>query len=194
MERWSGKIAVVTGASSGIGAAITLDLVRAGLTVVGLARRAERVEQLRAQLPAHLAGALHAHKCDVSQETDILAAFAWIRETLGGCDILVNNAGTSAHCRLVEPGNTARLRETLDVNVVGLVQCTREAFQSMRERGVDGHVVLINSICGHALPMLPGVPSLHMYGASKYAVTAIAETLRQEFIGEGTRTKVTVRV
>lgn len=192
MERWSGKIAVVTGASSGIGAAVAVALVKAGVIVVGLARRVERIEELRSQLPANLSDALHAYKCDVSSESDILAAFAWIKQQFGGVDILVNNAGLSrSGIKLIDAGNTEKLREVLDVNVMGLVLCTREAFQSMKERQVnDGHVVLINSIVGHHVPT--GM-TLNMYAPSKFAVTAIAETLRQEFQAEQTKIKITVR-
>lgn len=194
MDRWFGKVAVVTGASSGIGAAITVDLVKAGLIVVGFARRQERVEALREVIPNTATGKLYAVKCDVTNETDIKNSFAWVHQTLGGVDILVNNAGIIKTMNLVDANNTNDLRETIDTNILGVVLCTREAFQSMKSRGVDGHIVIINSLAGHIIPYFVGVyPSFNIYPATKHAVTAITEVLRQEFQSFNTKIKVTVR-
>ncbi|EDS44406.1 fixR [Culex quinquefasciatus] len=189
MDRWTGKVAVVTGASSGIGAAITKSLANAGMVVVGLARRVERVEALRDDLEdGESRNRLHAVKCDVSNEEDILEAFRWVEENLGGVDVLINNAGVLPETTLVTPGNTEILRQVMDINVMGLVLCSREAFQSMKKRSVDGHVVHINSISGHTVP---NFAKLNMYSASKFAVTALTETMRREFAAEGTKVKVT---
>ena len=195
MERWQGKIAVCTGASAGIGAAIVKSLVKSGMIVVGLARRQENIEELKKDLPANLANNLHALKCDVSCEKEILEAFAWIEKHLGGVDVLVNNAGILRTAKLVDAENTSQIRSVLDVNVMGVVLCTREAFQSMKKRNVDGHVILINSISGHKVPMtasIPQMPSLSIYPASKFAITALTESLRQEFLMEKTKIKITV--
>uniref|UniRef100_A0A1Q3FRV7 Putative dehydrogenase n=1 Tax=Culex tarsalis TaxID=7177 RepID=A0A1Q3FRV7_CULTA len=189
MDRWEGKVAVVTGASSGIGAAIAKSLANAGMVVVGLARRVERVEALRDDLVDDATRErFHAFKCDVEQEEDILAAFRWIETKFGGVDVLINNAGVLRETKLVTPGNTAILRQILDTNVMGLVLCSREAFQSMKKRSVDGHVVHINSISGH---VVPNFDKLNIYSASKFAVTALTETMRREFASEGTKIKVT---
>lgn len=71
MDRWQNKIAVVTGASAGIGAAVVKDLVKAGLVVIGLARRVERVRDLGKDLPPELVKNLHAVQCDVSKEDEV---------------------------------------------------------------------------------------------------------------------------
>lgn len=192
MERWVGRVAVVTGASSGIGSAIVVDLLKAGVIVVGLARRVERVKELAKLVNAKQGAALHAVKCDVSKEEEIKAAFAWVDQKLNGADILVNNAGVFKQTRLIDTNNSADIMATLDTNVLGLVLCTREAFQSMKRRSVnDGHVVLINSIVGHSVPAVPGI-KFNIYPATKHAVTAITEVLRQEFIAENTNIKITV--
>lgn len=187
MDRWQGKIAVVTGASSGIGAATAKALAKAGMTVVGLARRVERVEALKEVLEGPAKDRLYAMKCDVSKEEDILQTFRWIEEKFGGVDVLVNNAGTFNKTKLTEVGNSEKLRDTMDTNVMGLVFCTREAFQSMKKRSFDGHIVHINSIVGHSMAL----QGMSLYGASKFAVTALTETMRQEFRQEGTKIKVT---
>jgi NADP+-dependent farnesol dehydrogenase len=93
MDRWQGKIAVVTGASAGIGSAIVVDLVKTGMVVVGLARRPDRIEALRSSVPKEVRKNLHAMKCDVSKEPQIIATFAEIEKKFGGVDVLVNNAG-----------------------------------------------------------------------------------------------------
>lgn len=198
MDRWTGKVAVVTGASAGIGAAIVLDLARAGCQTIGLARRSDRIEALRQQLPAAAAARLYARRCDVSSESDILTAFRWIAEQFGRVDILVNNAGVLyADLELLSPENTAQMRNTLEVNVLAPVLCTREAFRLMRSAVPPcGHVVLINSISGHWVPYSVGTAcgSLNIYEPSKHALTAMTEVLRQEFQAAGTRVKVSVSV
>nr|CAD7266288.1 unnamed protein product [Timema shepardi] len=186
MERWSGKVALVTGASAGIGAAIVEELVKHGLKVVGLARRVDKVEKLAASLK-RAPGKLYAVKADIAKEEDIIAAFDWIKKNLGGVDILINNAGLGTSETLSNVGDGSW--QVLDVNVKGLSIFTREALKSMKERGVnDGHIIHINSIGGHSLPMsLPAT----IYHASKYAVTVLTEGLRRELVQLGSKIKVT---
>lgn len=94
MDKWRGKVAVVTGASSGIGAEVALALANSGLVVVGLARRHERIEELATQVTAGGTGRIHAIKCDVTSEAEVREAFTWTRNELGGrIHVLVNNAG-----------------------------------------------------------------------------------------------------
>lgn len=191
MDRWTNKIAVVTGASSGIGAAIALDLALAGMKVIGLARRQERVDELKANIPAECSGSIDSFKCDVSSESEILAAFAWITKEFGGIDVLVNNAGIARQGRLVTI-ETELLREVIDTNLMAAVFCVREAFASMKNRGADGHIILINSVLGHKVPFSPTWSRLNAYAPTKYALTAMTEVLRQELLAEQTKIKVTV--
>lgn len=196
MERWAGKTAVVTGASSGIGAAIVIDLLRAGVNVVGLARRKERMDQL--QNDAHLQntpklGKLFAVKCDLTQEAEIKQAFEWIEANLSGVDILINNAGIIKTMNLFDADNTESLRQTIDTNVIAVAICAREAFQSMRKHNIDGHIIHINSYAGHKIPFFVGMyPSFNIYPSTKFAVTAMTEVMRQELLAFETKIKVTV--
>ncbi|PNF26476.1 Farnesol dehydrogenase [Cryptotermes secundus] len=186
MERWSGRVAVVTGASSGIGAAIAAELTKKGLKVAGLARRVERVEELAKSLKS-AKGKLHAVKCDVTKESDVQAAFKWVKANLGGVDILVNNAAV-AYTTPLTSSPTEELKGMLDLNVLGLSVCTKEALQSMKERGVDdGHIIHINSILGH----IPPGDMFAMYGATKHAVTALTEGLRRELVSLKSKIRVT---
>lgn len=193
MERWSGKIAVVTGASSGIGASTAVELVKAGLIVIGLARRDNRVEDLKKELPQSLRKNLHAMKCDVSKEDDILRTFATIEKKFGGVDVLVNNAGISRSTNLIDINNSVPIREVIDTNILGLVFCTRQAVQSMQKRNVAGHIIHINSVAGHSVPNF-NIPemSFNIYPATKFAVTALTETLRQDLNKLKSKIKVTV--
>lgn len=93
MERWSGKVAVVTGASTGIGAYLVEILVRHGVKVVGLARRVEMLDSCAQRLARNPPGSFHPVKCDLRKEEDILAAFKFVEDKLGPVHVLVNNAG-----------------------------------------------------------------------------------------------------
>ena len=91
MDQWKGRVAVVTGASSGLGADFVKQLAWKGVIVVGLARRKERMDQLIIQFGKNRN--IHAIKCDISDEKQVVEAFEWIDENLGAISILINNAG-----------------------------------------------------------------------------------------------------
>lgn len=93
MNRWNGKVAIVTGASSGIGESTTEALVKHGVKVVGLARRVDRLKELAVKLGKDK---FYPIQCDLRKEEDILKALKWVEKELGGADILVNNAGVIA--------------------------------------------------------------------------------------------------
>ncbi|XP_034665914.1 farnesol dehydrogenase-like [Drosophila subobscura] len=191
MDRWLSRVAVVTGASSGIGSACCKDLVAKGMVVVGLARREKRLQELKATLPKGQQSRFHIRKCDVSVEQQVIEAFAWVDQTLGGADVLINNAGILGSYQITDEGNSADIRAVLETNVLGVSWCTREAFRSLQRRKVnDGHVVIINSVVGHSLPVNEGL-NWNMYGPSKHAITGLTEVLRQEFRRKKTGTKIT---
>ncbi|XP_024942730.1 farnesol dehydrogenase-like isoform X2 [Cephus cinctus] len=179
MDRWAGKVAVVTGASSGIGEAIAKSLVASGLKVVGLARRSERLEELSKNLEVQKSskGKLYPLRCDVRQEEDILKAFDWVEKNLGGVDILVNNAGVSVYNKLTED-STENFHKIMDVNVIAVAICTREAVKSIKARGVPGHIININSVLGHNL--LNAKNSYSLYSPSKFALNCMTDATRNE--------------
>ena len=192
MERWIGKVAVVTGASSGIGAAVVVDLVNAGMIVVGLARRKDRVEALRKEISPDAKGKLYAVKCDVSKDDDVVKSFAWIAFELGSIEVLVNNAGVSNASAggITSEGNEDQLRQVLQTNLWGVVMCTKKAVEIMKRKKVVGaHIININSVVGHKIISFPG---LNVYPASKYGITAISEVLRNEFNADKAQYKITV--
>lgn len=196
MERWIGKVAIITGASSGIGSVVAVDLVKAGMTVVGLARRTERIDELQKLIPADAKGKLYSWKCDISSDDDVKQTFEWIEKTFGGVHVLVNNAGVSVATAILDDGNDDKLKNVLRTNVWGLVSATKKFFSIVQKYNIVGaHVININSVLGHDVfpTSLGRNPIYNVYPASKFAVTAITETLRQEFSYHGLKTKVTVR-
>lgn len=181
---------MVTGASAGIGAAIAKDLAKHGMKVVGIARRVERVEELKNSVKG-FSGTLYALKADVSKEEEIVAAFKWVKNNLGGVDVLINNAGISGKSTLYE-GPVSQWRSVLDLNVLGLSICTKEALESMEERGVDdGHIIHISSINGHGVPPHSLHYELMMYSATKNGVQVLTEGLRRELVKRNSKIKVT---
>ncbi|XP_063911350.1 farnesol dehydrogenase-like [Zophobas morio] len=186
MERWKGKVAIVTGSSVGIGVAIAESLVNEGLVALGLARRSEKVEEHAKKL-AGKKGKLYAFKADISKEEDILKAFKWVTENLGPVHILINNAGIVQQTNLVE-GDAEKWKKIIDTNVIGLSIATREAVKIMKQNKIDGHIIHINSTLAHRISYQPFA---NVYPASKYAVTALTETLRQELNHFGLKIKIT---
>ncbi|XP_065361066.1 farnesol dehydrogenase [Calliphora vicina] len=193
MERWSNKVAVISGASAGIGAACCKALVTSGMLVVGLARRQELILKLKDELPEKFRKNLHAIRCDITQEDQVAQAFDWTQKQLGGCDVLINNAGIIATTQLSQRNNTKEIRQTIDTNLLGTVFCTREAFHSMcSQKNGNGHIVIVNSVAGHQVPNLgPALPSLNVYPATKFALKAMNEIYRQEFQRHKTQVRVT---
>lgn len=184
MERWRGRVALVTGASSGIGRAIARDLAEAGLRVAATARREDRLAGLAADV-ADAPGELLPCPADLRDPQAVEGVFARVRDRWGGVDVLVNNAGLGHGAPLIG-GDVAAWREMLEVNVLALCQCTAEAVGDMRRRGDDGHVIHIGSMSGHRTP-----PGSGVYGATKFAVRSLTESLRLELRELGSRIRVT---
>jgi NADP-dependent 3-hydroxy acid dehydrogenase YdfG len=181
----AGKSAVVTGASSGIGAATARALAAAGAAVTLGARRVDRLEALATELRGTGAD-VALLRTDMRREDDVCRLVATARERFGGVDVLVNNAGLGRAAPL-SSSPTEPWREMLEVNVLGLCIATREAIQDMERRGVAGHVVHVSSMAGHRIPG----PDAGVYAATKFAVRALTEGLRQELRARKSPIRVT---
>lgn len=180
-----GKVAVVTGATSGIGEAVARMLAGEGAHVVGLGRRADRLAALAERIPTlHARARFTAVRCDLRDTAAIEAAFAEIRARTGGVEILVNNAGLGRDASLCT-GSTEAFREMLEVNVLALAVCTRLALDDMFRRADEGHIVHVSSMAAHRVPSGGA-----MYAASKHAVRALLEGLRQELRARGSKIRV----
>jgi len=173
MQQWKNRTALITGASSGIGRAVAQTLARNGMRVVIAARRADRLAALEAELKQVGAEVL-AVPADLRDEAQILALFDETRARFGGVDVLVNNAGLGHRAPLLS-ADTALWREMLELNLLALCICTREAVKDMRARGGEGYVIHVSSMAAHRVP-----PGSGVYAASKFGVRALTEALRQE--------------
>jgi NADP-dependent 3-hydroxy acid dehydrogenase YdfG len=171
MDDLRDRSVVVTGASSGIGAALVRALARAGARVTMGARRLDRLEGLARELD----GRVVPLRTDMRVEADVVRLIATARERFGGVDALVNNAGLGRKAP-VSSAATELWREMLETNVLGLLVATREAIQDMERRGIAGQIVHVSSMAGHRVPG----PDSAVYAGTKFAVRAITEGLRQE--------------
>jgi 3-dehydrosphinganine reductase len=181
VEAFRGARALVTGGSSGIGRAIAVRLVRAGAHVGIVARGAERLQAVRAELvtaAADPARRIAAIPADVATCAQAEAAVASCADALGGLDLVVNNAGVALAARFEETHPDA-FRRLLEVNLLGTVYVTRAALPYLRA-APRGHVVNVSSLAG-----LLAVYGYTAYAASKYAVTGFSEALRQELRPRG---------
>lgn len=165
------RTAVVTGASSGIGAATARALAAQGFRVVCAARRTDRIEELAAEIGGE------AVTCDVT-DADSVAALA---EAVPSCHVLVNNAGGAVGGDRVEDADLDDWRRMYDVNVLGLVRVTQALLPALRASG-DGVIINVGSTAGRWAYEGGGG-----YTAAKHAVKVVTETLRLELNGEPIR-------
>jgi NAD(P)-dependent dehydrogenase (short-subunit alcohol dehydrogenase family) len=160
------KIAIVTGASSGIGEAIARHLDDAGCVVHAVARRVDRMEHLAKR-------GIHPSSCDVTVDADLVSLVDRVIEERGRIDVLVNNAGYGSYGALEEvPLDEARRQ--FEVNVFGLARLAQLVIPHMRERR-SGHIVNVSSIGGKI-----GEPLGAWYHATKFAVEGLSDSIRPE--------------
>ncbi|WP_017572424.1 SDR family NAD(P)-dependent oxidoreductase [Nocardiopsis halotolerans] len=168
--------AVVTGASSGIGAATARGLAESGYTVILVARRAERIGALAEEL-AKEGHSARAHALDVTDRAAV-DAFA---DSLPSCDVLVNNAGGAIGTETVASGDPADWRAMYEVNVIGVLHMTQALLPKLVASG-DGTVLVVSSTAGHAVYEGGGG-----YVSAKHGAHTLTATLRLELCGEPVR-------
>jgi short-subunit dehydrogenase len=172
-----GSRAIVTGASSGIGRAIALELARQGALPVVTARREERLLDLAEQI-ASGGGKAETVVGDLTEPRVRQQAIDVARSAFGGLDVLVNNAGIGA-MGLFEHADPGRLRRIMEVNFFALVEMIRVALPLLKE-GKNPIIVNVGSVLS-----LRGAPYSSEYSASKFAVRGFSEALRAELVGHG---------
>ncbi len=182
MAKLDGKVAVVTGASSGIGEATAEALAAEGAHVVIAARREERLSDLKQRMESGGTRVLTV-QCDVTEEEQAHGLIRKAEEEFGRVDILVNNAGVMLLSK-IEKSLSGEWRQMFDVNVLGLLYTTDAAVETMKRQG-SGHIVNISSVAGRRSRPTSGV-----YSGTKFAVNAISEALRGEVAGDGIRVTV----
>jgi NADP-dependent 3-hydroxy acid dehydrogenase YdfG len=166
------KIALVTGASSGIGEAVALELSKAGHTIVVGARRTDRLQDLVSRIEAS-GGVARAHRLDVTSRDDFARVVSATYEEFGRVDVIVNNAGVMP----LSPLSALKVSEwdqMVDVNIKGVLNGIAAVLPTMEAKG-SGHIINVASIGAHRVS-----PTAAVYCATKYAVWAISDGLRQE--------------
>ena len=183
MAKLDGKVAVVTGASSGIGEATAEALAAEGARVVVAARREDRLSDLVERINGNGAGKALAVAADVADEEQAHGLIRRAKDEFGRVDILVNNAGVM-QLSAVEKGLSDEWRRMFDVNVLGLLYATDAAIEVMKQQG-SGHLVNVSSVAGRRSRATTGV-----YSGTKFAVNAISEALRQELLEDNIRVTI----
>lgn len=170
----SGRVAAITGASSGIGEATAETLARAGAAVSLAARRTDRIDALAERINSR-GGRAIAIETDVADERQANAFITRTKDELGRLDLLVNNAGVMLLGPVIG-ADTEEWRRMVDVNLLGLLYCTHAALPVMGEQG-SGHIVNISSVAGRFANLGSAV-----YNLTKFGVNAFSEALRQEVV------------
>lgn len=174
--RVAGKIALVTGASRGMGLAIAQRFASEGAQVAMLARGAEELEKAVATIGARAA----AFPCDISEPDALRRVFSEVAARFGGLDILVNNAALATPNPIAE-ARDQDVQNEVSVNILGPLYCCREAIPLMRARGGGDIVNISSESVNHPYP------HLGLYAATKSALETLSVVLRQELADEHIR-------
>lgn len=166
----SNKVAIVTGAGTGIGKAAALALLGGGYSVALAGRRADVLQQVAAQakVPAHVL----VVPTDVCQEASVVALFDAVLERFGRVDVLFNNAGSSAPAVPLEELTLEQWQKVVDVNLTGMFLCLRQAFRVMKAQHPRGGRIINNGSISATAPR----PNSIAYTATKHAVTGLTKT------------------
>lgn len=176
-RRWAGQVAIVTGASTGIGRELARQLGSAGARVGLLARRLGLLDELAAEVRS-AGGTAFPVAVDVRSHDDVKRAVQAVRESLGPIDLMIANAGVGAPT-LLDPVNIADVDAMIQVNVLGVVYAFSAVLPEMLERG-SGRLAAVSSLAGYL-----GLPGESAYCASKAAVNVYLEGLRSHLRGRG---------
>ncbi len=172
------KIAVVTGASSGLGRFIALEFAKEGAKVVAMARRKERLDELAKEAPA---GSIYPFQGDVSSREEILALFAYVQKTFGKLDILVNNAGILDNVMMAADMDDNTWDKVLAVNLTGPFLMSRGALNIMVPQG-SGNIINISSVGG-----ITGCHGGTAYTATKHGVVGLTQNIAWAYLKQGIR-------
>ncbi|MER8576575.1 SDR family NAD(P)-dependent oxidoreductase [Mesorhizobium sp. M1338] len=181
MRKLNGKISLVAGASSGIGAATAFALAAQGAVVVIAARRRQRLDDLAKRI-RDAGGEVLAIEADITDEAQATAMVGRVLESYGRLDMLFNVAGVGVAAPF-QNTTTSEYRAMVDINILGLLYTVNAALPAMKRQG-SGHIVIVSSGTGRYIH-----PSV-VYSGTKHAASAMAESLRREIGKDGIRVTV----
>jgi NADP-dependent 3-hydroxy acid dehydrogenase YdfG len=168
------RVAIITGASSGIGAATAIALAKDGFHVIAVARRADRLADLAKQ-----SNLIESFVCDVTKQADVDLLAAHCNDK--AVEILIHSAGGAFDAATILDGDPDIWEKTYEINVIATLRVTKAITPLMQSRG-KGHIVIISSTAGHRAYENGG-----SYVAAKFAETSMAHTLRLELNGQPIR-------
>ncbi|WP_340084621.1 SDR family oxidoreductase [Siminovitchia sp. FSL H7-0308] len=180
MEQLQGKTVVITGASSGIGAAIAKELAAEGANVVLAARRHEKLNEIEKEINRQARGKAFVVRTDMANREEVEEMVKKAMEAFGRIDIFVNNAGQMLSAT-VQSGKVEEWEKMIDVNIKGVLYGINAVLPSMLERSA-GHIINIASVSGFEVTKMSTV-----YSATKFAVRAISMGLEKELARTGVR-------
>ena len=178
-QRWTDKIALITGANTGIGKYLVESLVNNGMKVVGIAPQVDKMKTLAEELKSK-SGKLFPLQCDLSNQNDVMRVLEWVEKNLGTMDILINNAASNIDISLLS-GELEDWKKMFDMNFLGLSYMTKEALKLMKKKGTDNGIIAnINDASWLKAPINSDRPISPAYVASKFALNFLMESLRSE--------------
>lgn len=180
-KKFDGKLTLITGASSGFGAATARVFAKEGSRLLLLARRMDRLNSLKEELEKAYGASVYTASVDVSNYELVQQAHSSLPKDFAVPDILINNAGLVRGLNHVWETTPQEWNEMIDTNVKGVLNMTRLFLPSMLEKK-EGHIINVGSISGHQV-----YPGGSVYCATKFALRAISETLRAELISTNLR-------
>lgn len=183
MQSIKGKVALITGASKGIGLATAKKFARNGVDLVLVARSEELLKGISKQIKDQFDVNVLSISADLSKTEEVEKVFETLKAHFNKLDILVNNAGRGIF-NYIENGSAKEWKEVIDLNLTGLIHCTHLAVKIMILQR-SGHIVNISSVAGRV-----GIPGWSVYCATKWAVVGFSEAIRKELIKYNIRVTV----
>ena len=181
MDSLKGKNIIITGASSGIGKALTIEASKCGANLVLAARRIEKLQELKSTITTPSSN-IFCIQTDITNQQECENLIRITKEKLGSIDVLINNAGISMRAAFDEV-ETSVLEEIMKVNFWGTVYCSRAAISSLLKS--KGSLVAVSSVTG-----FKGLPGRTGYASSKFAINGLFESIRMEYMNRGLHTLI----
>ncbi|CAD5121674.1 DgyrCDS10162 [Dimorphilus gyrociliatus] len=176
MEKWAGKVAIITGASEGMGNLLSKQLVEHGVIVAGVARTQKKLKAMEKELQGKK-GRFHGFQMNLTEDKSIHKAVEEIEKELGPIAILVNMGSTATGTPLIEDSTDAQ-NWTLEINVVGACLLMKLAIESMRKNNIEGHIINVGGTASYFTSVFD---DCHFYSVSKFILRALGDALRMEF-------------